>query len=77
MLPSVNPQDAAYYRLRLRAMDNLSAVRARSDSALFAEYVELEKRIGHRFRVELSLVEVQQAVEAGEQAGADDGAWNM
>jgi len=34
---------------------------------LLAQYVEVEKRIGHRFRLELSLAEVQQAVQRGEQ----------
>jgi hypothetical protein len=36
---------------------------------LLAEYVAVEKQIGHRFRKELSLAEVQDAVEKGEQAG--------
>lgn len=52
-------------------------ISARENPALFAEYVELEQKIGHRFRMELSLVDVQRAVEAGEQTGADDGNWNM
>jgi 3'-phosphoadenosine 5'-phosphosulfate sulfotransferase (PAPS reductase)/FAD synthetase len=34
---------------------------------LLAEYVAVEKRIGHRFRKELSLAEVQDAVAKGEQ----------
>jgi 3'-phosphoadenosine 5'-phosphosulfate sulfotransferase (PAPS reductase)/FAD synthetase len=33
---------------------------------LLTEYVELEKKIGHRFRMDLSLAEVQAAVIAGE-----------
>jgi 3'-phosphoadenosine 5'-phosphosulfate sulfotransferase (PAPS reductase)/FAD synthetase len=36
---------------------------------LLAEYVEVEKQTGHRFRVELSLAEVQDAVERGERPG--------
>jgi len=38
----------------------------RHNPELLAEYVEVEKEIGHRFRVNLSLVEVQEAVRAGE-----------
>jgi 3'-phosphoadenosine 5'-phosphosulfate sulfotransferase (PAPS reductase)/FAD synthetase len=34
---------------------------------LLAEYVAVERQIGHRFRMELSLAEVQQAVARGEQ----------
>jgi 3'-phosphoadenosine 5'-phosphosulfate sulfotransferase (PAPS reductase)/FAD synthetase len=36
---------------------------------LLARYVDVERRIGHRFRVELSLAEVQEAVARGEQPG--------
>jgi 3'-phosphoadenosine 5'-phosphosulfate sulfotransferase (PAPS reductase)/FAD synthetase len=36
---------------------------------LLAEYVALEKQIGHRFRLELSLAEVQDALARGEQPG--------
>jgi 3'-phosphoadenosine 5'-phosphosulfate sulfotransferase (PAPS reductase)/FAD synthetase len=36
---------------------------------LLAEYVALEKRIGHRFRKELPLAEVQDALQRGEQPG--------
>jgi 3'-phosphoadenosine 5'-phosphosulfate sulfotransferase (PAPS reductase)/FAD synthetase len=49
----------------------------RQNPELLEEYVQVEKKIGHRFRVELSLVEVQEAIAAGEQPTADDGAWNM
>jgi 3'-phosphoadenosine 5'-phosphosulfate sulfotransferase (PAPS reductase)/FAD synthetase len=37
---------------------------------LLAQYVEVEKRIGHRFRKELSLAEIQAAVTKGEESGA-------
>jgi 3'-phosphoadenosine 5'-phosphosulfate sulfotransferase (PAPS reductase)/FAD synthetase len=50
---------------------------AKLNPELFDEYVQLEIKIGHRFRKELSLVEVKQAIEAGEEIKADDGAWNM
>lgn len=36
---------------------------------LLAEYVAVEKQIGHRFRKELSLAEVQEALHKGEQPG--------
>jgi hypothetical protein len=36
---------------------------------LLAEYVAVERRIGHTFRQNLSLAEVQQAVAAGEKPG--------
>jgi 3'-phosphoadenosine 5'-phosphosulfate sulfotransferase (PAPS reductase)/FAD synthetase len=36
---------------------------------LLAEYVEVERRIGHRFRLELPLAEVQEALARGEQPG--------
>lgn len=52
----------------------------RLNPELLQEYVEVEQRIGHRFRLELSLVEVQQAIangETGEECGGDDGCWNM
>jgi 3'-phosphoadenosine 5'-phosphosulfate sulfotransferase (PAPS reductase)/FAD synthetase len=42
---------------------------------LLAEYVQLEKRLGHRFRVDLSLAEVQAAVEANEATEVAD--WRM
>jgi 3'-phosphoadenosine 5'-phosphosulfate sulfotransferase (PAPS reductase)/FAD synthetase len=37
---------------------------------LLDEYVRVEKAIGHRFRQELSLAEVQRAVRKGEQPGS-------
>ena len=40
-------------------------------------YVETEQRINQTFRVNLSLADVQDAVQRGEHAGAMDGAWNM
>jgi len=36
---------------------------------LLAEYVEVERRIGHRFRLELPLAEIQEALANGEQPG--------
>lgn len=39
----------------------------RHNPELLDEYVEVERAIGHRFRVSLSLAEVQAAVEAGEE----------
>jgi 3'-phosphoadenosine 5'-phosphosulfate sulfotransferase (PAPS reductase)/FAD synthetase len=42
---------------------------------LLAEYVQVEREIDHTFRQDLSLAEIQEAVEAGEQAG-DVGSWS-
>ena len=36
---------------------------------LLAQYVKVEKETGHRFRVELSLASVQQALARGEEPG--------
>jgi 3'-phosphoadenosine 5'-phosphosulfate sulfotransferase (PAPS reductase)/FAD synthetase len=44
---------------------------------LLADYVQVEKEIGHTFRKELSLADIQAAVERGEDAGPMTGAWNM
>jgi 3'-phosphoadenosine 5'-phosphosulfate sulfotransferase (PAPS reductase)/FAD synthetase len=50
---------------------------AKLNPELFKEYVDLERRIGHTFRKELPLVEVERAIACGEAITADDGAWNM
>lgn len=52
-------------------------ISARLNPELFEKYLAVEKKIGHRFRMELSLVEVQEALDRGEEPPADDGAWNM
>jgi 3'-phosphoadenosine 5'-phosphosulfate sulfotransferase (PAPS reductase)/FAD synthetase len=52
-------------------------ISARLNPELFQEYVDLEKKIGHRFRMELALADVQKAIECGEQPKGDDGNWNM
>jgi 3'-phosphoadenosine 5'-phosphosulfate sulfotransferase (PAPS reductase)/FAD synthetase len=52
-------------------------VSARLNPALFEEYLETERRIGHRFTLKVSLAEVKEALDQGETPGADDGAWNM
>jgi 3'-phosphoadenosine 5'-phosphosulfate sulfotransferase (PAPS reductase)/FAD synthetase len=44
---------------------------------LLGEYVAVEQEIGHRFRVDLSLQDVAQAIAAGESPGAMNGNWNM
>ena len=43
---------------------------------LLAEYVQVEQEIGHRFTVKLSMAEVAQAVESGENTG-EMTSWNM
>ena len=49
----------------------------RANPELLEQYVQVEKRIGHTFRKDLALAEIQEAILAGEQAGAMDGKWNM
>lgn len=51
----------------------------RHNPKLLKEYVGVEQRINHTFRKELPLVEVQRAIQAGEQGSTsdDDGCWNM
>lgn len=46
---------------------------------LLNKYVRLENKIGHTFRKDQSLKEIQDAVDAGERPklDGDDGAWNM
>jgi hypothetical protein len=41
----------------------------RHNPELLAEYVEVERRIGHTFRLELPLASIQQALTAGEEPG--------
>jgi hypothetical protein len=36
---------------------------------LLAEHVELERRIGHRFRLELPLADIQKSLDDGEEPG--------
>jgi 3'-phosphoadenosine 5'-phosphosulfate sulfotransferase (PAPS reductase)/FAD synthetase len=43
---------------------------------LLAEYVRVEEKIGHRFRVDLSMAQVAAAVASGESVGAVTG-WKM
>lgn len=50
---------------------------ARLNQELFEEYLDVERRIGHTFRKELSLADVKAALDAGDQPEDDDGAWNM
>ena len=52
-------------------------IAAKENPELFEEYVAVEKEIGHRFRVSLSLVEVKDALDRGEEPGPCSGAWNM
>jgi 3'-phosphoadenosine 5'-phosphosulfate sulfotransferase (PAPS reductase)/FAD synthetase len=41
----------------------------RHNPELLAEYVQVERQIGHRFRMELPLADIQRALEAGEEPG--------
>jgi 3'-phosphoadenosine 5'-phosphosulfate sulfotransferase (PAPS reductase)/FAD synthetase len=42
---------------------------AKHNPELLAEYVQVERQIGHRFRVELPLADIQKALEQGEEPG--------
>ncbi len=53
----------------------ITAGHARPD--LLAEYVAVERETGHTFRPKQSLVEIQLAVERGEQGGNCEASWNM
>jgi 3'-phosphoadenosine 5'-phosphosulfate sulfotransferase (PAPS reductase)/FAD synthetase len=50
---------------------------AQANPELFAKYLAAEKTIGHSFRQELALADVQAALEKGEKISHQDGAWNM
>jgi hypothetical protein len=45
---------------------NTLLVAGKHNPELLAEYVAVEKRIGHKFRVDLSMADLQAAVQAGE-----------
>lgn len=54
-------------------------IAGREKPELLQEYVDVEKEIGHTFRVDQSLADIQQAVQEGEEPDLVDldGAWNM
>lgn len=45
-------------------------IAGRHNPQLLQEYVDVEKKIGHRFRVDLSLAEIQEAIAKGENPGS-------
>ncbi len=49
----------------------------RHNPKLLDEYVAVERRIGHRFRVDLSMAEVKGEVDSGAPVGTLTGEWNM
>ncbi len=49
----------------------------RHNRELLDEYVAVERRIGHRFRVDMSMAEVKEEVDSGAPVGTLTGAWNM
>ncbi|MCY4580807.1 MAG: phosphoadenosine phosphosulfate reductase family protein [Chloroflexi bacterium] len=49
----------------------------RQNPKLLDEYVAVERRIGHRFRVDLSMAEVKEEVDSDAPVGTLTGAWNM
>jgi 3'-phosphoadenosine 5'-phosphosulfate sulfotransferase (PAPS reductase)/FAD synthetase len=50
---------------------------ARNNPELFGKYLAAEAGMGHSFRHKLSLREVKEAIDRGEEVSADDGKWNM
>jgi 3'-phosphoadenosine 5'-phosphosulfate sulfotransferase (PAPS reductase)/FAD synthetase len=48
---------------------NALVLAGKHNPGLLKEYVAVEKEIGHRFRADLSLADVQRALDAGEQPG--------
>ena len=44
---------------------------------LLEEYVQVEREMGHLFRQDLSLADIQESLREGETPGEMDGAWNM
>ncbi len=53
------------------------AIAGQENPGLLAEYVAVEKAIGHKFRVNLSLVEVQRDVQDGRVPQRCSGSWCM
>lgn len=49
----------------------------RKNPQLLDEYVAVEERIGHRFRVDLSMAEVKEEAESDAPVDEINGAWNM
>lgn len=50
---------------------------ARHNPELLDEYVRVERDIDHRFRQDISMADVQEAVKSAEAVGAVSGNWNM
>jgi 3'-phosphoadenosine 5'-phosphosulfate sulfotransferase (PAPS reductase)/FAD synthetase len=53
------------------------AIAGQENPTLLAEYVAVEREIGHRFRMNLSLVEVQKDVQEGRVPQRCEGSWCM
>ena len=56
---------------------NALLIAGKHNPELLAEYVKLEREIGHTFQNGKSLADIQAALARGEQPGAVDGNWNM
>ena len=52
-------------------------IAAKANPEVFREYLQVEKETGHKFRLSLSLADVQEALDKGEEAGPMDEKWNM
>lgn len=50
---------------------------ARHNPALLHEYVAVEERIGHTFRLDSSMAEIKRSADSDEEIEAVNGQWNM
>ena len=44
---------------------------------LLAEYAAIERRIGHTFKADLAIADIERLVRDGAETGPMDGRWNM
>ncbi len=59
------------------APKNALILAGKHNRPLLDRYVEVEERIDHKFRMDVSLAEIRDAVESDEVVGEMSGAWNM
>jgi hypothetical protein len=52
-------------------------IAGKANPELLAEYVQVEREIGHTFQHNKPIADIQAAIQAGEQLPQMNGAWNM
>lgn len=52
-------------------------ISARNNPALFQEYLDLEREMGHSFKLNLPLADIEKLRDDGAEPESDDGCWNM